>query len=419
MFYNREEGESVYAYAFGVALDIVLLLFFFIAVYYFILGVFSFFPEKERYGENKTVSFAVLIPAHNEARVLPDLLDSIRKTEYPREKIGIFVIADRCMDQTAELAARFGAEAVVKTGGPDGKGAALRYGCAVLKEKLAGYNYITVLDADNLLDADYFLELARMHNSGHPVVQGYVDVKNPYTSWIALAHAMWYWVPNRMQRMGRRNLGLSVSLQGTGFSIAAAQFLAVVQTETGVAEDAEYTLALALEGDSVAYAKRAVVYDEKPDTFRASVRQRVRWVQGLWQAQKKYRRGFIKNGMLSRIFALWGDGCSTFVFCLFFIVWFGTFFVRAGVWEARFLQLWSYPLNFVCLNLYIFGTFFMIFLGLWMDKKLDFKILLNIFGYLLYILSWIPVFFIGILRQSKNNWYHTEHHGRCGENWRI
>ena len=128
MFYNREEGESVYAYAFGVALDIVLLLFFFIAVYYFILGVFSFFPEKERYGENKTVSFAVLIPAHNEARVLPDLLDSIRKTEYPREKIGIFVIADRCMDQTAELAARFGAEAVVKTGGPDGKGAALRYG---------------------------------------------------------------------------------------------------------------------------------------------------------------------------------------------------------------------------------------------------------------------------------------------------
>ena len=63
MFYNRKEGKFVHAYIAGIALDILFLLFFFIAVYYFLLGIFSFFPEREEKKENREFTFAVLIPA--------------------------------------------------------------------------------------------------------------------------------------------------------------------------------------------------------------------------------------------------------------------------------------------------------------------------------------------------------------------
>lgn len=406
-------------YIAGIALDILFLLFFFIAVYYLLLGIFSFFPERQGKKEYREFTFAVLIPAHNEAGVLSGLLTSIRNAEYPQEKIGVFVIADRCTDQTAAIARRFGACVVERTGGCDGKGAALRYACERLNEQLNQYQLITVLDADNVVDCRYFIELSWMHSQGHSAVQGYVDVKNPYASWVSLAHALWYWIPNRLQRMGRQNLGRGVTLQGTGFSVAATLFLPILQQETGMAEDAEYTLELAAQGYSVSYAKEAVVYDEKPENFWTSVRQRVRWVQGLRQAQKKFDTSVLKKRGLAEKPALWGDGTSTFVFCLFLGVWIGATLFRMDIVQFQFLQLWAYSLNYIFLNLYIFGSVLIAFFGLWIDKKMNYKIILNIFGYILYILSWIPAFFIGIFRQNKNNWYHTEHHSRCGENWRI
>src|SRR5689334_4930250 len=53
--------------------------------------------------------FACLIPAHNEERLLPRLLDSLSAVSYPPDLYDVHVVADNCTDRTAAIAVSEGA----------------------------------------------------------------------------------------------------------------------------------------------------------------------------------------------------------------------------------------------------------------------------------------------------------------------
>jgi len=53
---------------------------------------------------------------------------------------------------------------------------------------------------------------------GHKVVQGYVDSKNPFDSWITLSYSIAFWLSNRIFQLPRYYLGLSCGLCGTAFA---------------------------------------------------------------------------------------------------------------------------------------------------------------------------------------------------------
>ena len=55
--------------------------------------------------------FLILVPAHNEERLLPSLLANLHQLDYPAALYAIHVVADNCTDQTAELARAGGAVA--------------------------------------------------------------------------------------------------------------------------------------------------------------------------------------------------------------------------------------------------------------------------------------------------------------------
>ncbi|MEG2864526.1 MAG: N-acetylglucosaminyltransferase, partial [Eggerthellaceae bacterium] len=52
----------------------------------------------------KNHRFAAVISARNENAVIGDLIHSIKVQNYPSELIDIFVVADNCSDNTAEVA---------------------------------------------------------------------------------------------------------------------------------------------------------------------------------------------------------------------------------------------------------------------------------------------------------------------------
>jgi len=56
------------------------------------------------------------------------------------------------------------------------------------------YDAISVFDADNLVSANYLLEMNKQLCKGHKVVQGYVDSKNPFDSWITLSYSIAFWL---------------------------------------------------------------------------------------------------------------------------------------------------------------------------------------------------------------------------------
>ena len=70
--------------------------------------------------------FAIMISARNEEGVIFELLDSLNNMHYPRNLFDIYVIADNCTDETAEVSRKHGAIVVERFNNvKKGKGYAL------------------------------------------------------------------------------------------------------------------------------------------------------------------------------------------------------------------------------------------------------------------------------------------------------
>ena len=376
--------------------DILEILVFLLGSYYLVIAFFSFFSFRKSPNSRYDFSFAVLIPAHNEEKVIAELIESIKSNDYPPEKVDIFVIADGCTDNTARIAKMHGAEIILKDM-PSTKGAAIEYALE-LKNNFSSYDCITVFDADNIADKNYFREMSEKLSGGFDVVQGYVDSKNPYASWVSNAHSLWYWITNRVFQKGRDELSIGCRLNGTGFAIRQSVLSTVPWKVKTLAEDAEYTCMLEEAGIRVAFAAKAAVYDEKPVTFAESVNQRTRWAHGMSSVQGEYSYRFIKSGRINAFLCLWSDVLSIFAFT---VLLFSKAFGIGKIWQTT--------VGSVTVLVYIFSFVATAVIALIKDKKMSKKIILNIFGFLIYLISWFPIGLFNLIGTQKLRWHHTEH----------
>ena len=65
--------------------------------------------QKEKKILTPQKTFAVIVAAHNESAVIGQLVDNLKMLDYPKELYDIFVIADNCTDNTAQIARDCGA----------------------------------------------------------------------------------------------------------------------------------------------------------------------------------------------------------------------------------------------------------------------------------------------------------------------
>lgn len=227
----------------------------------------------------------VLIPAHNEERVIAACVRSLRRCEYPQELVDVWVVADRCTDSTPALARAAGANVLCRPAGPVGKGAVLRYAL----ERLGHHDVdgIVVLDADNVVNPGFLRDV--VHGlQRHGYVQATVDVRGRLTPVSAAYRAVAYLT--HLYQLGRHVLGYPVLLSGTGFAVRSDVLARVPMDCETLVEDLEYSWALAAAGVRGAYLPAARVYDEKPCRLGDSFRQRLRWARGGWQLAAKVMR---------------------------------------------------------------------------------------------------------------------------------
>lgn len=251
--------------------------------------------------------YAVLIAARNESAVIGQLIDSIKAQNYPAALVDIFVVADNCTDNTAQVAESRGAIVYQRQNKAQvGKGYALDF----LLEKIENnhseehYEGFFVFDADNLLDPDYIAEMNKVFSAGCPVVTGYRNAKNFGDNWITAGYGTYFLRESEFLNRPRDFLGTSCAVSGTGFLFSAE----VLEKMGGwnyfaLTEDLEFTLDLICRGEKIAYCHAAVLYDEQPTGFRQSVEQRARWMRGFLQILA--RRG----GSMMRTMFSGGFGC--------------------------------------------------------------------------------------------------------------
>ena len=242
---------------------------------------------------DKNHKFMAILPAHNEEAVIGNLIESLKKQDYPKELLDIYVIADNCTDNTVKIAKEAGAivlERHEEDPAKRTKGAALQWFLKQKIEENADYDAFFVFDADNIVDVNFTKAMNKKLCQGEEVVQGYRDIKNPSDSWVSAGYAIFYWTMHRFYHLARYNLGLSALLNGTGFMVKFDVIKPTGWNTKTLTEDIEFSLKTIIKGKKVGWAVDAIVYDEQPVGFKQSWSQRSRWTVGHIQCLSEYTK---------------------------------------------------------------------------------------------------------------------------------
>ncbi len=246
----------------------------------------------------------VVIPAHNEATVIGNLVADLQNQNFPTDLTEIVVIADRCTDGTVGASAPV--RAVERDEGAEGKGAAIAW--HLNSEPLDPTDILVVIDADNRVPSNFLERICAEITAGHDVVQCCLDVTNPDESPMTLASALSYWAGNRMVQLARSNLGWSADLGGTGMAFTGVALAEVGGFGEGLTEDQELGVRFALAGRTVEWLHEVRIYDEKPAGAVPAVRQRARWMAGRRAVARRYLGSLWKGAARERSIRLFDVG---------------------------------------------------------------------------------------------------------------
>ena len=261
-------------------------------VYQLFFVIVSFFKKGRGHTAAVNHKYALVIAARNESAVIAQLIESIRMQKYPKDLVDIYVIADNCTDDTADVARAAGALVYERFNNTlVGKGYALDYMLKIILSSERGKSYegCFVFDADNLLDSNYIAEMNNVFDQGYRIVTCYRNSKNFGTNWISAGNALWFLRESKFLNNSRMLMGTSSAISGTGFLV----HMDIIRENNGwkhhtLTEDIEFSADNISSGEIIAYCGKAKIYDEQPVTFGQSWSQRMRWAKGFYQVFSRY-----------------------------------------------------------------------------------------------------------------------------------
>ena len=235
----------------------------------------------------------VVILAHDEAEILRETLPAI--IESVGQEDVVYVVADNCLDKTAQVSSEMGAHVLKRTDKRRlGKGPALHWWLEQMRDELGSDCGIVVLDADSRLSSGFIdgvkARLARGVEVFQTRVQPLLETDHGIARLAALSESLEQSVDDRL----RSWLGWPVRLRGTGMIIQSDVLRAVSNRLKTMVEDVELTILLLSRGVRIDYASEIWVADPKPSDEGGAIRQRARWLKGQRQIWRYYWRDIAK-----------------------------------------------------------------------------------------------------------------------------
>lgn len=261
-----------------------------------------FAPQRHPYLDIETVTWpdlAIFIPAHNEEKVIGDILKVLLRIDYPASKLSIIPVNDRSTDKTRDIIDRYAERypnrvfPYHRTEGKAGKSAALKDAMTSFRRG----EIILVFDADyipppglvKMLVAPFFdPEVGATMGRVVPV-----NVKRSLlTRLLDLERAAGY----QVDQQARMNMRLVPQYGGTVGGVRRAALEQVGGwREDALAEDTDITYRLLLAGWKTVYENRAECYEEVPETWPVRIRQISRWAKGHNQVMVRYAWKLVFN----------------------------------------------------------------------------------------------------------------------------
>lgn len=378
----------------------------FFCVYQVVIIFFTFCKEKKKEKIiDKQHKFMAVIAARNEENVIVNLIDSLKKQDYPSELLDIYVIADNCTDGTAKVAEKAGAIVLERFSETKrSKGYALEWFFEyILKEKPDEYDAFCVFDADNIVSKDFYTKMNEKLCVGEKIVQGYRDIKNASDTWITGNYAIFYWMMNRFYHYTRYKIGLSPLINGTGFMVA----MSVIKENNGwhsktLTEDIEFSINSIAAGYTIGWAKDAIVYDEQPLGFEQSWKQRMRWSVGHVQCLRYCMPALMKTKNVS----------ATTIDAVIYLLGMPILWVSVLLFVANLIKFIFLPMNYLLyIGRIVTGALILMvqaFAVVLIERKGVKNIIKGIVTYPIFMISWCVINIFAIFN-TKIEWKQISH----------
>ena len=224
--------------------------------------------------ESPESTFLVLFPAYSEDRVIVGSVKKFLLQNYPQDKYHVAVISDHQQESTERLLSGLPVTLLRPVFDKSSKAKALQY---AISEVSGQYDYVVVLDADNIVETDFLHRLNILLKEGYKAVQCHRCAKNSDSS-VSVLDGVSEEINNTLFRKAHNLIGLSSALIGSGMCFDYSWFSSHVTKLTTAGEDRELEVFLLREGIYIKYADDILVFDEKVSSADNFQRQRQRWM---------------------------------------------------------------------------------------------------------------------------------------------
>ncbi len=272
---------------------IAVILIWFMIAYQLVLTAAGYFHYQRSRKEKKTIdgtSFqfpkvSVLIPAHNEDKVIGKTLTAMLEFDYPHNKLEVIIINDGSSDGTAEIVSEIAASDprvrlmnVPRGEGGRGKSRALNLGLRWVTSE-----YVAIFDADNTPEPSslkYLVAELMLHEELGAVLGKFRTVnrsRNLLTRFISTETLSFQGI----LQAGRWKLMRVATLPGTNFVIRKHLLDKLGGwDENAITEDSELSIRIYMEGYKIKYIPYAITWEQEPESWKVWIGQRTRWVRG-------------------------------------------------------------------------------------------------------------------------------------------
>lgn len=394
---------------FNLIIFILFTAFYFYQFIYIFVGLFG---KSNALTAKRNHRYAVVIAARNESAVISQLINSIKKQKYPSELVDIYVVADNCTDDTAQVAREAGAYVFERFNRQYvGKGYALDYAFKSIINSDEKYEGYFILDADNLLDENYIAEMNKVFDNGYKIVTSYRNSKNYDTNWLSAGYSLWFLREARYLNNSRMMLNTGCAVSGTGFMVSNE----IIRKNNGwkhhlLTEDIEFSVDNAIHGEKIGYCGSAVLYDEQPYLFEQSWHQRLRWAKGFYQVFAKYGMDLFKGAFIKRSFYCYDMlvTISPALFLSLLSVGINTTFLTVGIINIgttpAIIEATSSAILMSCINSYmvLFAIGMITTISEWKQiNSTPLKKIKYMFTFPIFIFTYIPISIVALFRKIE------------------
>jgi len=307
-----------------------------------ILCFFKFFNKQSITNKLTGTDFdyAVIVTAYQQTTLIPMVVDSILKANYTNYII--YVVADNC--DVSHL--NFTDNKVVVLKPEEVLASNTKSHFYAIDRFQRDHEIITIIDSDNLVHPEYFIELNKFISAGYTSVQGVRAAKNLNTPYACLDEAgdIFYRLIDRKLLF---EAGSSAALSGSGMAFTTTVYRDCLEHTliTGAGFDKILQYEILNRGYKIAFAEKAIVYDEKTSKTGQLVNQRSRWLNtwfkyfflGLNLFGKSIVNFNLNQGLFSLmllrppLFILLILSATFFVLDLFFIPLFSIYWILGAI----------------------------------------------------------------------------------------